>query len=545
MGWGNVIQRLQRDTNLWTIVTLVLVLFIAFPIGAVFINLFAGPGETWDHVVTYLLPNYITNSVSIAIGCSVLTLSIGVTSAWIVSRYEFPYRKTLEWLLIVPLAIPSYITAYAYAGIFDYGGSLTILARFFDRTRDGKLDIMNIYGLIMILSLSLYPYVYVSARAVFLTQMSNLIEASKVLGVSEFKTFFKVVLPLGRPAIIGGLILVIMEVLNDYGAAKYYGVSTFTTGIFRSWFALEEPETAIYLSAILMVLVFGLMSIERIQRRKKGYQNDSKNTTTVSRKRLSKLQQYGLCIGVGIPVFLGFIIPVGQLIYWVILTLEDTVFTSFITVALQSLGIAAAAAFGTVIIVILLIYSTRWSVLKPIQRVSRISILGYAIPGAVIAVGVMIPTLALDKWLNRSLKTMFSLNIGLLINGTVIGLMYAYMVRFLAVAYNPVESNAIKIGSRISESSLLLGVNRWRTFFKIDLPLIQKGVWSGMLLVFVDIMKELPLTLILKPYGVTTLAVKAYEYASDEMIAEAALPSLCIILTGILPVIFLNRLITK
>ena len=235
-----------------------IICFVAIPIITIVINLFLGPGESWAHIVKNVLLDYSLNTLILSIGCIVLSGFFGISAAWIVSRYNIPLRKPLEWMLILPLAIPSYITAYAYAGLFDYGGT-------FQQVLTGiglpaiKLDIMNIYGLIIVLSVSLFPYVYVSARAVFLYQSSQLIEASKMLGAKEIKTFFSIVLPIARPAIIGGLILVIMEVLNDYGAAKYYGVSTFTTGIFRSWFSLAEPTTAIYLSAILLIVVFLLL----------------------------------------------------------------------------------------------------------------------------------------------------------------------------------------------------------------------------------------------------------------------------------------------
>lgn len=538
------IKRFKRDINQWSIATLAIVFIIAFPVITIFLKLFSGPGETWDHIVATLLPEYTKTSITLIIGCSVFTLIFGVSTAWIVSRYDFPGRKMLEWLLILPLAIPSYITAYAYVGVFDYGGTLELLLESVNITLP-KIDIMNTYGLIFVLSFSLYPYVYVSARAVFLHQAGNLIEASKLLGAGELKTFFKVVFPLARPAIIGGLILVLMEVLNDYGAAKYYGVSTFTVGIFRSWFSLEEPDTAVYLSAILIVIIFGLIVLERFQRRKKKYHNASKSNRPLRRKNSKGVQKIGLICWVGIPVFIGFLIPVAQLLYWAVLTYTDVFSVAFFYTALQSLGIAILSAVITVIIALKLIYFTRWNKIKQINLVAKMSTLGYAIPGAVIAVGVMIPTLFIDKWLYRVLREAFSWEVGLLINGTIIGLIYAYAVRFLAVAYSPIEGSVSKVGEGISESSMMLGAGRWRTFFSIDIPLIKKGMWSAVLLVFVDIMKELPLTLILKPYGVTTLAVKAYEYASDEMIAEAALPSLCVILTGILPVIFLNRLITK
>ncbi|MBE7647789.1 ABC transporter permease subunit [Tenacibaculum finnmarkense genomovar ulcerans] len=534
----NKFQNIRRDASKWSIFLLIIVLFVAIPILTVFINLFYGPGETWGHFLEHLLPNYLKNSLILIIGTSILTLFFGISSAWVVSRYHVPFRKQLEWLLIIPLAIPSYITAYAYAGIFDYGG---IVAKVFSL----KIDVMNHAGLIFVLSISLYPYIYVASRAFFLNQSNNIIEASKLLGASERKIFFKLILPLARPAFAGGLVLVLMEVLNDYGAAKYYGISTFTTGIFRAWFSLEEPETAIYLSAILVIIIFLLITAEKWQRRKIGYFNATKNHQKVTRETVSKRLRITFFMIAFTPVLFGFLLPFMQLLYWAFLTYEEVFTSEFITIAFQSFGIATISAFTTVVFALLLIFLSKWNRLSILKSIAKIGVLGYAIPGAVIAVGVLIPTLSLDKWLVTFMKTNFDIKIGFIINGTIMVLVYAYLVRFLAVAYNPIESNSLKFGKSLSEASKLLGSGTLKTFIKIEFPLLKPAILSAFILVFVDVMKELPLTLILKPYHINTLAVKAYEYASDELIAEAALPAICIILTGILPILFLNRLIAK
>lgn len=538
----NNLKYIKRDWNKWSTLTLIIISFIAIPIATIFFRLFSGPGETWNHIVKNLLIGYSLNSLFLIIGCSLLTLLFGVSSAWIVSRYHIPFQKHLEWMLILPLAIPSYITAYAYAGFFDYGGSLELLLRTIGIT-SVKLNVTNIYGLIFILSVSLFPYIYVSARAVFLYQSGRLIEASKILGAGEKRTFFKIVLPIARPAIVGGLILVLMEVLNDYGAAKYFGVSTFTTGIFRSWFALEEPATAVYLAAILLLIVFIIIYLERLQRGSKNYALTAKSDIKTPKIKVSKRKRLLFFILVCTPIFFGFIVPFFQLSYWCFLTFDDVASISFFGIALQSLGIALTTALLTVLTALFVLYMPKWNRISFLKKSSSIAILGYAIPGAVIAIGIMIPTLQFDKWLIKIMKSLFDLKIGLIINGTIIVLLYAYIIRFLAVAYNPIEASQLKLGKSLSESSKLLGKGNLYTFFKIDFPLLKAGLFSAFILVFVDVMKELPLTLILKPYNISTLAVKSYEYASDELILEASLPSLCIILTGIVPIILLNKLI--
>lgn len=537
------IKRLKRDVNKWSVFTLAIVFFLALPIIYIGVELFSGPGETWGHIVEYLLPDYIWNSLYLVFICSILVLIFGVSSAWFVSRYDFLFRKQMEWLLILPLAIPSYIVGYAYAGIFDYGGSLDLLLRQLG-LEFIRIDIMNRAGLAFVLSISLFPYVYVSARAFFLNQANNLLEASKMLGVGERKTFFKLMLPLARPAIVAGLVLVLMEVLNDYGAAKYYGVNTFTTGIFRSWFSLEEPQTAVYLSALLICFIFALILFEKWQVRKIKFTSSKTNSTQIQRNEAKGAVQWMIFLVVFLPILLGFILPVAQLIYWAVITASTVFDMEFVMISLQSFAIAIASAIITVLFALILIYFSKWSTLSTIKNISRIGVLGYAIPGAVIAIGIMIPTLALDKWLINMLGK-FRIDTGLIINGTLLALLYAYAVRFLAVAYNPIDSTALKVDNSIPDSSKVLGVGNIRTFFKIDFPLIKTGVFSAVILVFIDVMKELPLTLILKPYHIDTLAVKAFEYASDEMVMEASIPSLFIIFTAMIPVIFLNKLLIK
>ncbi len=510
------------------------------PIITIGLKLFAGPGESWKHIAEYVLYDYLKNSLLLAVFCSALVLLFGVSTAWIVSRFEFPFRKQLEWLLILPLSVPGYIMAYAYAGLFGYSGLFSNLAGFVG-VSNFSIDLMNIYGLSLVLSISLFPYVYVSSRTFFLAQATNLLEASRMLGINEFKSFFKLILPLARPAVIAGLVLVLMEVLNDYGAASYYGVSTFTTGIFRSWFSLGEPETAIYLSAILLLIVFGLIFFEKWQRRHLSFTSaKSSKQNYNSRLKPSLKKQLALSFICFIPVFLGFVLPVIQLVIWAKQTFAKVWNNDFIAISIESFGIAFITAFITVLVALLLLFFTKWNKIEFLKSSSKVAVLGYAIPGIIIAIGVLVPSLYLDKWLIQK-----NITSKLILNATLIALVYAYVVRFLAVAYQPLESSSLKIDRSLSDSSKVLGKGNFKTFFKIEFPLIRAGLLSAFILVFIDILKELPLTLIMKPYDVNTLAVKAFEYASDEMVSSAALPSLLIILTALIPAIFLNKLLLK
>ncbi|MFD0931315.1 ABC transporter permease [Psychroflexus salinarum] len=532
--------KLKRDLNRWSLLLLLILAVVAIPILTIGLKLFDGPGESWNHIVDYVLFDYLQNSFLLAIFCSIIVIVFGVTTAWLVSRFEFPFRKQLEWLLILPLSVPAYIMAYAYAGVFGYSG---VFSNFMEimGVDSFRIEFMNIYGLSFVLSISLFPYVYVSCRTFFLAQATNLLEASRMLGISEFKSFFKLIFPLARPAVIAGLVLVLMEVLNDYGAASYYGVSTFTTGIFRSWFSLGEPETAIYLSAILLIIVFGLILFEKWQRRNLNFTSAKSSKQNYNSRLKPKMSnQIWFSMICFVPVFLGFILPVVQLVIWVKQTFSKVWNVEFISITLESFGIAFLTASVTVLIALLLLFFTKWNKIELLKTTSKLGVLGYAIPGIIIAIGVLIPSLYLDKWLIEK-----NITSKLILNATLIALVYAYVVRFLAVAYQPLESSSLKIDRSLSDSSKVLGKGNFRTFFKIEFPLIRTGLLSAFILVFIDILKELPLTLIMKPYDVNTLAVKAFEYASDEMVSSAALPSLLIILTALIPAIFLNKLLLK
>lgn len=530
-------KRFLRDTNRWSILLLTIGLLISAPIFFIGFQLFEGAGEIWEHLVDYLLWDYLSNSFFLSLGCSFLTIFIGVSCAWLVSRYDFPLRKKIDWILFLPLTIPSYITAYAYTGIFDNGGSLTVLLKnigiYFP-----KIDFMNIYGLIWILSLCLFPYVYVSVRIAFLQQSKKLMDASFLMGASERKYFFTVALPLARPAIVGGVVLVLMEVLNDYGAAKYYNVPTFTTGIFRTWGELQDLPTAIYLSAILVTLVFLLLFFEKWQRGKRGFEQSSNQKKTVNRIKLKGTKKNVVLLFISIPILFGFVLPVAQLLFWAWLTYAEMLDVEFMWIALASFGIALLAALVTTFFALFVIFFSKWNRLSQLRIISKITILGYAIPGAIIGIGVMV----FGQFFVDLFYENFDLKIGTWVYGSILLLIYAYIVRFLAIAYNPIEANTLKVGNHLAESSHLLGKSRITTFLEIEFPLLKSGLVSAMILVFIDILKELPLTLILKPYKVQTLAIKAYENAENGDVEKAALPALLIIFTAIIFIFLLNKI---
>ena len=538
-----VVKRNYYWWNKWTGYSLLILLLVATPLFTIFIKLFDSPGGSWSHIANNLLFGYFQNTILLLLGVAICTFFLGVSTAWLVSNYEFPGRKYFEWLLILPLGFPGYIMAYTYVGILDYTGPLQVFLRnTFDISFKGSvIDIMNLPGAIFILSITLFPYVFLISRSSFVQQSKTLQEASYLLGTNRLKTFYKVALPMARPAIVAGIALASMEVLNDYGTVKYFGVNTFTTGIFRAWFSLGDSSTAIYLAAILMVFVFVILYLESLQRGQRQFSSvhgTQRPTVRLHPTFGKKLFYSGICL---VIFLLSFIFPFLQLLHWVNMTYSKVVNQDFFLLIYRSFGLAAVSGIIIVIFSVVLLYALRLSPFKWVKNITKISTLGYAIPGAVIAVGVMIPFIALDKWIYNTLIS--SKTAGLLFSGTLFALVFAYIVRFMAVGYNPVEAGFQKIGIHVNEASRLLGTRSTKTLWKIDLPLIKTSLVSGIILVFVDVLKELPLTLILRPFNYQTLATKAFDLATNEMIAESANAALIIILTGIIPIIFLNRLI--
>ena len=522
------IKHLKRDFNKSSLLIVIISLLLAIPVFAILISLFKGTGEMWEHITSYFLIDYIQNSIILLLGSGIICFVIGTSSAWVVSRYKFKGRKIIEWLLFMPLAIPSYIVAYSYVGLFGYGGSFIKFINYLGFNNIDNIEMMNIYGLVWVLSFSLYPYVYASTRLIFQSYPTRLKDTASLLGASKNKYFFKIALPLASPAIIGGLFLVFMEVLNDYGAAKYYGINTFTTGIFRTWTALEDLQSSIYLSAILVVLVFVLVLIVKWLRGRKSYNLKTYNSNDqdeIYRKDLKGLKKIIFLTIVFVPILFGFLFPFLQLIIWGLQTFESMFNSDLLNIGIQTLFLGLSTSIIIVFLATSLIYLSKWNYLKQLNVTSKLATLGYVIPGAIIGIGVIKSSHSITEYFS----TYHNIKIGYIIYNSILVLIYAYVFRFIAVAFNSIESNTLKLSKSLSESSNLLGFGKIKTFFKIDFPLIKNALLTSFILVFIDVIKELPLTLILKPYNLSTLAIKAYEYAEDERVAEAALPALFLI----------------
>lgn len=532
----------------WTGSAALAVLLVSLPILVVAVRSLTPAGDTWRHLASTVLVGYVGNSLLLVVSSGLLALAIGVSTAWLVATCDFPGRRVFEWALILPLAVPTYIAAFTYAGMFDVAGPVQRLVRGAMADGAGRfvhLDVMRIETVIVLFAVTLYPYVYLVTRASFLRQSRTALEAARMLGRSPTSTFFRVALPLARPAVVAGLALVAMEVLNDYGAVKYYGVTTLTTGIFRAWFALGDLDAAVRLAGILMLVVFAVLLMERWQRGRARFDGGDVRHRPLVRARLRGWRAAVAVLICLLPILLGFLAPVAQLGYWALRTAPDVVNAGFIRLIANSFGLAVVAAVLCVGTGLLIAWAVRLARTPVLSGISRMTSLGYAVPGAVIAVGVMIPFGWVDRNVDAFFRAQLGISTGLLLSGTLVALVFAYVVRYLAVAHLPLESGFARVCGNMDEAARLLGASPGRTLRRIGLPLLRSTLLVALILVFVDVLKELPLTLILRPFNFDTLATRAFQLATDEQVAHAANASLVIILAGMGPVVFLNRLLDR
>lgn len=528
----------------WRLGVLAVALVVALPVLTVFGFVLRPATEVWQHLAATALNDYIVNSLLLMLGVGAGTLLLGVSTAWVSATCDFPGRRFFEWALLLPMAIPAYIIAYTYTGLLDFAGPVQGALRGLFGWSYGDYwfpNIRSLPGAIVMLSLVFYPYVYLLARAAFLEQSVRVLEVSRTLGATPMYTFLRVALPMARPAIVAGLLLALMETLADYGTVQYFGVSTFTTGIFRTWFGLGDAAAAAQLSALLMGFVFLLILVEGWSRRAARYHHTGAQPRSLPRHRLEGWRMaVGLAVCV-VPLLFGFVLPAGQLLAWALYTADQAVDYEFLRLATHSLLLAGSAALVTLAVGLFMAYSRRLHGSRWVNGAVRVAGLGYAIPGTVIAVGVMIPFAWLDNSIDAWTRARFGFSTGLVLSGTLIALLFAYMVRFLAVALQTVEAGLSKIRPSMDDAARSLGLTPGGVLKAVHVPVLRGSLFTAMLLVFVDVLKELPATLVLRPFNFNTLAVRTYELAADERLADAAAASLTIVLAGIIPVILLSR----
>ena len=537
-----------RRPDAWGVSTLLIAAILALPVLVIFAHVFIPASEVWMHLRSTVLADYVLNSLILLIGVGIGVLIIGVPTAWLVSMCDFPGRRIFEWALLLPLAMPAYIIAYTYTGMLDFAGPVQTALRDFTGWGWGDYwfpEIRSIPGAIAMLTLVLYPYVYLLSRAAFLEQSVCVLEVSRTLGSGPWVGFRRVALPLARPAIITGLTLALMETLADYGTVEYFGIPTFTTGIFRTWFGLGDPGAAAQLAALMMTFVLVLIVLERYSRRRARFHHTSARYSKLPRYHLRGSMATAAVAACGLPIVLGFLIPSGQLFQWAMATTDMWLRPEFLRLVWNSISLAAIAAVLAVLLSLIMAYGKRLSPSGPTNAAVRIASMGYAIPGTVIAVGIMLPFAFIDNSIDSFMRERFDLSTGLILSGTLVALVFAYCVRFMAVSLNTVDAGLAKIKPSMDDAARSLGMSPGRVLRQVHMPIMRGSLLTALLLVFVDVLKELPATLILRPFNFNTLAVRAFELASDERLADSASAALAIVLVGIIPVILISRSISR
>lgn len=532
----------------WSVGVFVIAALLALPVVVIAVYILLGSWDVWSHLATTVLPEYVSNSLWLALGVAAGTLVIGTGTAWLTVMCEFPGRRVFSWLLLIPLAMPAYIIAYTYTGLLDYAGPIqSALRGWFDWGYGDYYfpEIRSLPGAVVMLTLVLYPYVYLLARAAFLEQSICVLDVGRTLGISPARVFSRIALPLARPAIVTGVALVLMETLADYGTVKYFGVNTFTTGIFRTWFGMGEPAAAAQLAAMLLGVILLLIVLERWSRRQRQYHHTSGKYQPIPSYSLSTPMRIVAVLACSLPVLFGFLLPTLQLFAWSMETVSTQISASYPRLVLNSVLLAALTALLSLGLAAFLAYGRRVRRSPFIQGAVRMAGMGYAIPGTVIAVGVIIPFAWFDNTIDAWMRDYLGVSTGLLLSGSLVALVFAYLVRFLAASLQTVEAALTKISLNFDDTARSLGSRRMDVLKRIHLPLMRGSLLTAALLVFVDVMKELPATLILRPFNFNTLAVRAFELAEDEQLAAAAPAALTIALVGLVPVILLSRSIAQ
>lgn len=534
--------------NLWSAGALIIALAVAAPIFTVLGLAITDTSDIWTHLYNTVLGLYLERTITLMFGVGIGTLVIGTGTAWLVTMCRFPGSRIFEWALLLPLAVPAYVLAFVVTDQLEYAGTVqSALRDMFGWTKPQDYwfpEIRSMGGAIIVMTLVLYPYVYLLARSAFLEQSVCVLEVSRTLGKTAWGSFTRVAIPLARPSIVVGVTLVLMEVINDFGTVDYFAVQTFTAGIFDVWLNMNSVGGAAQLSSVLLLVVLVLIVTERMARRGRKFHHTSNKYSELPSYRLHGYKAALSFIACVLPVLLGFILPASVLSHYALSFYEETLSADYFSYVANSLTLSASAAFLAVVIGLFLAYAVRLSQGQWIKIAARTASIGYAVPGAILAVGVLWPIGALDQslgWIGNN----FGVAIGGVLIGTIVPVVYGYLVRFLALAYGTSEASLDKITPNMDGAARTLGSNPSQALKRVHFPLMRGSLMTAAILVFVDCMKELPLTIILRPFNFDTLATFVYQYASDELLEESALGALTIVGAGIIPVILLSVTIAK
>lgn len=536
-----------REHRGLTIGAMLTALCVLVPLLALIVLSFSGGGADWPHLARNVLPVALKTTVMVMAGVALLTASMGIIPAWLTAYYEFPGRRIFAWALVLPLAVPTYLAAYAYAEFFTFTGPAQSLIRAvfgFKTSRDYWFpDIRSLWGAVVILSFVLYPYVYLTTRAAFLMQGRNATDVARTLGASPARAFFRVMLPMARPAIIVGVTLALMETLNDVGAVEFLGVKTLTSAVYTTWLNQGSLNGAAQIACIMLVVVLGVILAERWARRRQRF-NLGRSTSMARRSSLQRLAgwrgalAFFACL---MPIVAGFGLPVYVLGDYAMKRLDQLLDPTLQEAILTSVLVAAAAALVTVGLAFLLTYTVRVTRSRNMLLLNRFAALGYAIPGTVLALGILIPLARFDNLLDHWMQSTFGIKTGLLLTGSALCIIYAMSVRFLAMAEGAIEAGFHKIPAHIDMAARTLGRNPRETLTQVLAPILRPAFLTAGLLVFIDGIKELSATILLRPFNYNSLSTYVYERASRAAVEDASVAALLIMLAGILPVILLSR----
>ena len=522
----------------WSSLPLAVLVVFTAPILIVILSLFGGFSENWFHIFDYLIFDYVKSSLILVLGVASIVLAVGTVTAWIVTTYNFPGKRLFEWALILPLAIPPYILAYTFTGLFDPFGDANNLARSLLGMDSNFVlfpNVRNIYGAIIVFGFTLYPYVYLVSRSAFINLSRSMQESARLLGLSQFQVFYKLSLPLIRPAVIGGLMLVVMETLSDFGAVDHFAIQTFTTGIFRTWYGLYDLQTAMQLASLLLLVIVIFYILERNNRGNELYSSSNSTFSPNIEQNLYGINAFlafSLCFT---PIFIGFLLPIIELSIWAYEVNLKFFDANFINTFTNTIGLSLVTGLVCAALALLINFSVRYKPLFVINRLSSLLSVGYAVPGLILAVGIVQLFVYLDTSVFSSLDV--------LLTGSLFGLILAYVIKTYALANSSIESGYERISNSLDDSSKILGTVGWSLLRKIHIPLLKTSILTSILLVMSDVIKELPATLILRPFNFETLAVSAYVYASEERMIQAAAPAIAIVMTGLIPIFFLSKMI--
>lgn len=529
---------------IWRLGALAVAGVVALPLLGIASSLLSWQGELWRHIAETQLSDIVGNTVILLVGVGLGTTVIGTGTAWLVTMCRFPGSRMLQWALLLPLVMPTYIIGYAYADLLTFAGPWQSALRSATGWGRGDYwfpDLGSAAGVAFLFTLVLYPYVYLAARAAFLSQSQSLLEASRILGHGPWQTFFRVGLPLARPAIAAGLALALLETLADFGTVQYYGVHTFTTAIYRTWYGMGNREGAAQISLVLIVIAVALVALERRSRGRARFAIASNLRYLAEPVLLAPRLALAAIAACVLPIVLGFVLPTLHLAQLAVTSGALVADHRFIGDTINSLVLATLAAIIIVGLALFLSYAARLARRRSLNRAIEFASLGYAIPGAVIAVGILLPLALADHGISRLTQELFGLPSGLLLSGTAFALIVAYTVRFLAVGMANVAPGLAAIDPAMDASARVLGARPRQVLRYIHLPMLRAPALTAGIIAFVEVLKELPATLLIRPFNFDTLAIGVYRFASDERLAQAAVGSILIVAVSLVPVILLSR----